>query len=347
MPLDNSTMTRAGYLSCLLIAAALAACGRSGPAETPRAAVKGERLVVQESLIPDNKPVDAVVATADLGEARARIGGTLTRLLVTENDRVRKGQLLAVVTDPRIDMQTSAYASQAAAARAEAERASRNLGRVRTLYAKGFYAKAGLDDAEAAAKAARAALDAAQAQRQASAELSGQGAILAPGDGRVISARVPAGTVVSAGQSVVSVATGAPVLRLEIPERQATALQVGSKVSVLADDGRVTAVGVVRKVYPAVSAGRVVADIDAPQAAASVIGAKVRVSVTLGTRRAIVVPSRYVTTRFGLDYVRLVGSGGAAFEAPVQVAARAPGDPAVILSGLQPGDVLVPPGPGR
>ncbi|HEV2363294.1 MAG TPA: hypothetical protein VGS12_03755 [Caulobacteraceae bacterium] len=94
---------------------------------------------------------------------------------MTENDWVKKGQLIAVVADARIGFQTRAYAAQAAAARAEAERTAAALGRVRTLYQRGFYAKAALDDAEAAAKAAQGQLAAALAQGNASAELAGQG----------------------------------------------------------------------------------------------------------------------------------------------------------------------------
>jgi RND family efflux transporter MFP subunit len=323
----------------------MAACDRAqAPIAPKQVAGDQERLVVRETLAPDVKSVDAVAATTDLGEARARIGGSITRLLVTESDRVRKGQLLASVSDPRIDLQTRAFDAEAAAARAEAGRAAANLTRARTLYEKGFFAKASLDEAEAADEAAKATLAAALAQRAASAELSAQGAILSPGDGRVISARIPAGSVVTAGQSVVTVATGAPVLRLEIPEREAGALRVGGQVPILGGGGSPAAnVGVIRKIYPAVSGGRVVADIEAPGLSAPTIGAKVTVAVTLGQRRAILIPPRFIVTRFGLDYVRLVGPGETISEIPVQIASRAPDEAAEVISGLKPGDVIAAP----
>jgi RND family efflux transporter MFP subunit len=340
-------MLKTSALSCIIAVTLLsAACGSRPPSPSSAPPAAGARLVVSETLVADVKPVDAVVATSDLGEARARIGGSIVRLLVTENDHVRKGQLLATVSDPRIDFQTSALDAQAQAARAEAQRTAADLARVRVLYQRGFYAKARLDDAEAADKSARANLAAALAQRAASAELSSQGAVVSPGDGRVITARVPAGSVVVAGQTVVTVATGAPVLRLEIPEREAAALRVGETLSVMGDDGRADpSPAVVRKIYPAIEAGRVVADIDWPPAAGAAIGRKVTVNVQLGQRRAIVLPPQYVITRFGLDYVRLVGPNGLAAETPVQIAARAPGAPAQVLSGLQAGDVIIAPAP--
>lgn len=337
-------MWRLTILPCAALAALLiGGCGREpSVAAPPRAAADLERHVVRETQTPDVKSVDAVVATADLGEARARIGGSITRLLVTENDYVRKGQLLATISDPRIDLQTRAFDAEAAAARAQAGRAAADLSRVRTLHEKGVYAKARLDDAEAADRSAKAMLAAALAQRAASAELSAQGAVLAPGDGRVISARTPAGSVVTAGQSVVTIAAGAPVLRLEIPEREANALHVGDRVPILDDDGRPSgASGVVRKIYPAISGGRVVADLEAPRTVATAIGAKVTVAVNLGERRVILVPARFIVTRFGLDYVRLLGPDRTISEIPVHLASRAPDDQAEVLSGLKPRDVIV------
>lgn len=331
----------------LFAAVSLCACARPAPPAAPAvAALPADRFIVRESLVDDVKPVDAVVATEHTTEARARIGGTLERLLVTENDMVRKGQVIAVVSDPRIGLQTRGYDAQAAAARAQLDAANDNLARLQALYNRGFYPKAQLDQAVAAAKAAKGNLDAVIAQRAASAELAGQGAILAPESGRVIHAQTPAGSVVIAGQSVVTIASGEPVLRVQVPERDAGALKVGDTVDVVGPNGEALgAAGVIRKVYPAVSAGEVAADIASPAAVGAPIGEKVTLAVKLGERSAIIVPAKYVSTRFGLDYVRVLGSGGAA-DVPVQTEARAPGEPAEILSGLQPGDVIVPPGAG-
>jgi hypothetical protein len=57
-------------------------------------------------------------------------------------------------------------------------------------------------------------------------------------------------------------------------------------------------------------------------------------------------------TRYGVDYVRLVREGGAIIDAPVQrggaaVPTAAIPDGIEILSGLDAGDVIVPPEAGR
>jgi RND family efflux transporter MFP subunit len=337
-------------LPLILIAAlALTACGDSRPkVEAPVTPVAGERLVVRESVIADLKPVAATVTTRDMGEARARIGGTLTKLLVREGDEVRKGQLLAVVSDQRLKFETTAYAAQVAAAEGEAARASADLKRIRTLYDQGIYAKARLDQADAAAKAANGALNAARAQRAASAELDAQGAILAPASGRVLKADVPAGSVVGQGQAVVTVTAGEPLLRVEVPEAQARALHTGEAIPIVTEDlPGVGPYGVIAQVYPAITNGRVVADIKVPGLRADLVGQRVRVQVKVGSRTALVVPQRFVATRYGLDFARVLGPKGVASDVAVQIGPGPAAGQVEVLSGLTAGDVILAQGPGR
>jgi RND family efflux transporter MFP subunit len=277
-----------------------------------------------------------------MAEARARIGGTLTTLAVQEGDDVRKGQLVALVTDQRLSLETRGYDAQAAAAAAEATRARAELARISTLYEKGIYAKARLEQAQAAARSAQGLLDAARAQRAASAELASQGAVLAPTAGRVLRADSPAGSVVSPGQSVATITSGEPLLRLEIPEAQARALKVGDIVPIVASDlPGVASSGVIRQIYPAVAAGRVVADIAVSGLDTGLVGQRVRVRVKVGERTALLIPRRFVATRYGVDFVRVAGSGGQAAEVAVQLAPGLAPDQVEVLSGLTAGDTLL------
>jgi RND family efflux transporter MFP subunit len=327
---------------------ALGACGGK-PASEPRPqTVAGERYVVRQVLVPDLKPVAASVTTQHMAEARARIGGTLVRLNVKEGDLVRQGQAIGLVVDQRIGLETRAYDAQVGAAQAEADRAQADLARTRDLYDHGVYAKARMDLVEAQAKAAAGALGAARAQRAASAESGAQGAILAPADGRVLQIETPAGSVVAPGQGVASLTAGAVVVRIEAPEADMHALKVGQTLSASLDDpAQPTIAAVVAQIYPAVAAGRVTADLAAPGLGAQFVGQRVRVSLPIGQRPALIVPARLVATRYGVDYVRLLGNDGQAGDAPVQTAPTADRGTVEILSGLAPGDVLTAPGAGR
>lgn len=333
-------------LIALLAASALASCGapESDVRAVERAPVQG-RLVVHAQTTPDLKPTPGTLTTRDMAEARSRIGGLLVSMAVKEGDMVRAGQVIARVQDDRLNLQTHAYDAQVSAAAAEAARAEAELARTQDLYSNGVYAKARLEAVEAQARSARAGLAAARAQRGASAELAGQGAILAPAAGRVLTAGVPVGSVIMPGQSLAQITAGPLVVRIEVPDADAATLKVGQAVALdPADLGGAVTQGQITQIYPAVAGGQVKADVAAPNLPASLIGRRVRASVAIGERQAIVVPRRYVSTRFGIDYVRLVAKDGAVTEAPVQTTAGPNAGTLEVLSGLHEGDVLAPAG---
>lgn len=325
-----------------LLAGGLSACGGE-PESIATAPARGERLAVAEVLIDAVKPAAAVVASRDIGEARARIPGTLTQLNVREGDVVRQGQVIGVVVDNRVGLETAAFGAQVAAAEAEAARARADLARIQTLFDKGIYAQARLDQALAASRAADAQVRAARAQRSASAETGAQGQILAPSAGRVLSADVPAGSVVNAGQSVATITAGPLVLRLELPEAQGRNLRVGQAVSVSGEDLPGVTNGVIAQVYPASTAGRTTADIAVDGLASDRVGQRVIVQVPVGQRRALVLPRRFVATRYGIDFVRTVDRAGRVSEAPVQLGGPVTGDRVEVLSGLKAADIVLAP----
>jgi len=336
-------MGRVWAIAAGVAALALSGCGERPPAEPKPVVAAGERYTVRAQAVDDLKPVAASVTTQKMADARARIGGTLVRLTVKEGDVVRRGQVIGQVVDQRIGLETAAYGAQVGAAEAQAERAQADLARTQDLYDHGVYAKARLEQAQAAAKAAAGALGAARAQRAASAESGAQGAILAPSDGRVLQVEVPAGSVVMPGQSIVTLTAGAPVIRIAAPEADMHAVKLGQSLAVTGDvPGQGPTSAAVAQIYPAVAGGLVTADLTA-----DFVGQRVRVALPVGQRQALIVPARLVFARFGVDYVRLVAKDGSASDAPVQTAPTASAGLVEILSGLAAGDVIVAPGAGR
>lgn len=335
----------------VLAATLLASCGSQEAAAPAPAIVPEGRLVVERNLAPDYKTVSAVLTSRDVGDARARIGGTLTRLLVREGEQVRRGQVVAMITDQRLALEAQAGAAGIAAAQASAERARADQARFQVLFDRGFLSQARMDQINAETRAAEAQLRAARSQGGALSEANAQGRVLAPADGRVTRAPVPQGVVVMPGEVVVAIATGARVLRLELPEAQAVFLREGQDIRILdAGDGAEARTVRVRQVYPAIENGRVTADLDAASLEGEFVGARVRVLIPAGEREAVIIPTRYIVTRYGVDYVRLVRDGGAIIDAPVQRGAPLPTDATPdgveILSGLNAGDAIVPPEAG-
>jgi RND family efflux transporter MFP subunit len=332
----------------ILAAGALALAGCGGAA-TPSAdtqdsaqvgpetvAAKRERLTLAMAEVPEMRRVSGTVRARDEVTVPARIGGTLASLDVAAGDRVRAGQRLALVRDARLGFETGAAAAQLAAAEADAARATAALARIEDLFANKVYSAARLEAAQAEARAAEAAVAAARAAAGARADVQGQGAVLAPGDGRVLRADVPAGAVVMPGQPVVTVSAGPLVVRLTAPEALAGALVMGAEVRLA--DGRT---GRLTQIYPGVLAGQVTADAQVAGLDDSFVGRRLTLELSIGTRAALMVPRRFVTTRFGNDFVRVAGDG-AVRDVPVQLGAGS-GETVEILSGVRVGDVVVLP----
>ncbi len=331
------------HLPVLIALLALAGCGQK-PAEPRDAAASGPALTVASAEVDDLKPVPATVTSYKMAEATARLAGTLVTLNVHEGDVVAKGQLIGWVQDSRIAPQTSAYSAAAAAAEAQAVQARAQYNRVKVLFDKGIYAQAALDQAEAAWKAADANTKAARAQTAASAAYGNQGGIYAPDSGRVVRADVPKGAVVMMGQSVATITSGAPVVRIDLPEAQGRALAAGQAVRL--ESGGRAATGSITKVYPSVTQGQVTADVSPSGFETLPLGARVTAYVSLGRRQAVLVPHAYVVTRYGLDYVRFVQPGGGVVETTVETAPY-DGDRVEILGGLNAGDRIAPYGAAR
>jgi len=320
-----------------LSGAGLSACGHKE--EVAKVATfKGETYLIAARSINDVKPVAATLTTRQMGEATARVSGILTSLKVHEGDMVSQGQVIGFVSDQRLNLQTGAYDQAAVAAEAQANLARAALGRTQTLFDKGIYAQAKLDQDRATAAAADANVRAARAQASASGEGARQGAIIAPASGRVIHATVPVGSVVMAGQSVATITAGNRVVRIELPEGQASALTVGQSLTL--DANGIRATGTITEVYPSVTAGQVVADVTASGLDGVVIGQKVVAYVGVGQRTAIVLPKRFVIARYGLDYVQVLQKNGTILETTVQTASTGDPDQIEILGGLSAGDAV-------
>ena len=310
----------------------LAGCGGSEePVQENSKAPAGPRLVLKESDAADWQDVSAEVATVDQAQVLARIPGILTSLSVHEGDMVRKGQTIGRIVDSQLG-------PQGAAAKAQMVQAQSELTRVKFLHDNGVYADARLEQAQAAAASARA-------QYAATTAVAGQGIVVAPATGRVLTADVPAGSPVAPGMPIAVITAGATIVRLEMPESLAGKVHVGSQVRA-SDIGNDGAVGRVVKVYPSVTAGTVKADVSMPGIDDKLVGRRIAARVQTGTRKALLVPDAYVTERYGIDYVTLVGKDGNATQVLVQTAPSAQDGKVEILSGVSAGDTLVASGKG-
>lgn len=310
-------------------------------------AVGQERLTVARQAVEDRRPVFATVESVRQVEARTRIAGTLRAMAVREGDAVTTGQVLAEVEDPKLALQIVALDARLAAQAAQRRQAGLELERTRQLRTSGTATQARLDDAQTGLDVIEAQIAATQAERAVIEQQQREGQVLAPQAGRVLRVRGTVGAVMNPGEMVATLATDRYVLRLRLPQRHARFLRAGDMVEVGARGlgartDSILGQGRIRLVYPELQDGQVVADAEVEGLGDFFVGERVRVTVAADRRDAILVPSAYLIPGAGIDLARL--ASGALV--PVQ---RGPvrtvdgQELTEILSGLNPGDVLVRP----
>ena len=187
-------------------------------------------------------------------EVGSQISGQVTQVLVNYNDRVKKGQVMAIL-DPqnqRSAVEQSQAAIQAAraqvaTAQAQVALAQADYDRQKFLFDRGIIAQAALDTASATLRTANAGVRQAQAQvaqQQASLRANqatlGRTTIVAPIDGVVIDRKVEPGQTVASGLNVAVLFTLAQDLSrvqalISVDEADIGAVKVGQTVKFTVD----------------------------------------------------------------------------------------------------------------
>ena len=310
-------------------------------AATEQGAAAGE-FIAHAQEIDDRKAVIATVEPVRQLVARARIGGTVAELKIREGDVVAAGQEVARIVDQKLSLQLQAIDSRIKSQQAARDKAKLDFDRASELMRRGVSTQAQLDQAKAALDIAERNLQAIKSDRDVIVQQSAEGAVLAPGAGRVLTVPVSQGRVLLPGETVATIAQDQYILRLQLPERHARFMRAGDKVLMAArgQEGGLKAAqeGKVRIVYPEITGGRVVADVDVPGLGNYFVGERTRVYVSTGKRGTMVVPAQAVFERSGVKFVRLRGGG----EIVVQTGETTPAG-VEILSGVADGDVLLTP----
>ncbi|MCU9846954.1 efflux RND transporter periplasmic adaptor subunit [Defluviimonas sp. WL0024] len=319
-------------MRALLIAASLLA---TGPA------LAGSLTLAPETLT-EWKAVYGRIEAKETIPARARIGGTIQSLSVTEGDLVTAGQEIAVVHDDKIAFQIAAHDAQIAALKAQLATAETELKRGETLVERGVTTVQRLDQLRTSVDVIRGQISTTEAQRDISVQQASEGRVLAPSAGRVLTVPVTPGAVILPGEPVATIGGGGFFLRLSIPERHAGALAEGDAIRITdgeEKDGRIA------KLYPQIDNGRVTADVEVAGLETAFVNARVLVRLPVGTREALVIPADAVATRSGIDFVTVSEAGEEAERAVVlgEAVSIDGAEMVEILTGLEAGDTVVTP----
>lgn len=220
-----------GIAMTLALACGLVACGDKEQADgRPRPA-----MVVH----PGGGGEAALTAYA--GEIRAReesplsfrINGNLIRRNVDAGARVRRGEVLALLDPGDVSLQAQAAQAELAAAEAELARTRGDRDRYARLVDQQLVSRSAYDAQVAAFKAAEGQANAARAQREVMRNQADYSQLRAPRDGVIASRQAEAGQVVSAGQTIYTLAAdGGREVAIGLPENRVREFNVGQPVLV-------------------------------------------------------------------------------------------------------------------
>ncbi|MBU2889398.1 efflux RND transporter periplasmic adaptor subunit [Celeribacter halophilus] len=300
-----------------------------------------ETLTLTPQAITEWKPVYAEVEPRDRVPARARIGGTITTLDVTEGDVVEAGQRVALIEDTKLLFQIEGIDAQLDALNSQLEKAQDDLTRGESLSERGVISTSSLQALQTNVTVLEGQITSLKAERQVVSRQIEEGEVLAPEAGVVLDVPVSKGGVIMAGEEVATIGSGGTFLRLGVSERYADTLTEGDTIQISgageAREGRLA------KIYPLIESGRVEADVEVEGLDARFVGRRVQVRLPVGSHDAFLVPQTALTQSGGLDFVQIEQEAGTSERVVV------PGNEVMrdgvayveILSGLAAGDKVV------
>jgi len=190
------------------LALLLLACSKPAPQPEPVRMVR--TLTVAPASVSGSQTFAAEIRARSEVRLGFRVGGKLASRRAEVGQRVKVGDVLALL-DPE-DLKLSQQAAQAAvqAARVNQDLAQADYRRFKDLRDQGFISGAELDRREAALKAATAQLEQARAQASVQANQAAYASLVATAPGVVVAVEAEPGAVLAAGTPVLRVALDGP-----------------------------------------------------------------------------------------------------------------------------------------
>jgi RND family efflux transporter MFP subunit len=303
----------------------------------------GLSVEARAETVPIVDEVAGVVRPAHEAVIAARVAGEVERVAVREGDRVRRGDVLVVISAPELSAHAAAAAGASRGAEAGFAQAERDLERMETLFKSGAVSRREWEAASTALDAARADRDQARGSSGAAAAVSSHARLRAAFDGIVVARFVDPGAFAAPGSPLLRIEDDRALqLEVAVPARISKSLREGDSVHVLLDAiGHETSAAVVEIVPAADPASHtVLIKIGLPAALGLTTGGFGRVRILSGERRVILVPASAVREAAGMHSVRVIDGDGRPATRPVRIGRAHPDGRTEILSGLAGGEML-------
>jgi RND family efflux transporter MFP subunit len=307
------------------------------------------------------RPVRVVIAplpsasgtVIQTGEIRAReevalgfrLDGRILTRQVDVGDRVAAGQIVATQESATRRNQLNSAQADLDSAHAAEQLAALNLRRMKLLMPGGAIARTQLDSAQSDWQAARARRQSSEDALKNARENLSWAQLTAPADGVVTQVSASVGQVVSAGQQIVTLASGGGRDAVfDVADPQAIPAQAGAVFSVsLLSGSSVIAPGHLRDISPLADpqtrTWRVRITLDNPPPAMA-LGASIQLILPASGQTAIALPASALTRAGGQPAIFIVNTKTLTLHLQPVVLARYSTKEIFISAGLSPGETV-------
>lgn len=329
-----------------MFASLLVSCGKPSNAKSGRAEAAPRAVRVgRVELRPMERTLQVVGTLSAREEATvaARVAGQIEKSHVDLGDRVTAGQELVMIDTAAHEALVLQSAANLARATASAANAAQNLKRAQNLEKEKIASSSDLDQAVAEAGQTQAEVKAAEAADAIARLNLERSRVRAPFDGAVAQRIATVGDYLAIGAPIVRLVKIDPLrLRLEVPERESSAVRPGQNVRLTVEGDTNTYAGRLTRIAPAIrQTDRVLpVEADVPNPGTLRAGLFVRAHIIVNSSEpALSIPTNALTTFAGLEKA-VAFQGGKAVEKTVTTGRRADGW-IEILSGLSTGETIV------
>ena len=307
--------------------------------------------VIRAKAVGSFYELDGVIQPIKQSTIAAQAAGRIASIAVKAGDKVRAGQLLAVIDDREAAAGVQKSQAQINQADADLRNAKAALERTRDLQTKGFVSKAALDTAETQYLGATAVREQARASALQSSISQGFARVTAPYDGWVLQTHAEAGDLAAPGRPLVTVYAPLPLRAVvQVPASRLQAVRAAGQTQVQVDSAVGSALWITPVVRAAVPSADPVSqttewrlDLAAKDSADLLPGQQVRVrfsqSQTASAKPKLLIPQAAVVRRGELTAVYVAVNGAFSLRA-VRLGANLGAEGIEVLAGVASGEAL-------
>jgi len=334
-------------LVCATIAVAVLSACSSKPAPEPLRAVRTAEIRYDKTQ-ETNRYVGTVQSRHEVNEA-FRVGGKVVQRKIDVGQKVREGDVLAMLDDTDYRLAEDAARQQLVAATTQARQAESDRHRLNALKTDGSVSASDDEKAQTGAQTSSATAEAEARKLELARNRLKYTVLRASQAGVVTAVRFEVGQVVAEGQSIVSIANeGEPEIVADVPEDHLTAFQGSRYKAWLASAPQQTFEVVLRELSPQAAAQtrtfRARLRPAAPQALPLGATATLVVERAVGEAPAAVIPASAITQNKGQPAVWVVRPAGSESAGTVDlfnVSVHGYRNDEVLVSGPPAGELVV------